>query len=131
MIRRELAVFLVVGVTTVLIDYCTYRGLAWGGVAVDVAKAAGFLTGTVFAYVANKAWTFGHARHAPGSLWRFALLYALTLGANVLINATALRALAGARFAVQAAFLLATGTSAILNFLGMKFFVFQDADQRT
>jgi putative flippase GtrA len=131
MIRRELAVFLVVGVTTVLIDYGTYRGLAWGGVAVDVAKATSFLIGTVFAYVANKAWTFGHTRHAPGSLWRFALLYALTLGANVLINATALRALADSLFAVQAAFLLATGTSAILNFLGMKFFVFQNADQRT
>lgn len=131
MIRRELASFLVVGVTTVLIDYSTYRGLAFSGVAVDVAKATGFLTGTVFAYVANKVWTFGQARHAPGSLWRFALLYALTLGANVLINATALRALADIRFTVPAAFLLATGTSATLNFLGMKFFVFQDVDQRT
>jgi putative flippase GtrA len=129
MIRRELGIFLVVGVTTVLIDFVTYRGLAWGGAPIDAAKAAGFLTGTVFAYVANKAWTFGHAGPASGSLWRFALLYAVTLAANVLINAAVLHALAGSTWAVQWAFLLATGTSATLNFLGMKFFVFQAAVQ--
>lgn len=131
MIRRELAIFLLVGATTVLIDFATYRGLAWSGLSVDLAKAAGFLTGTVFAYVANKLWTFGHVSHAPGSLWRFALLYAVTLGANVAINALALRGLTGMGFAVQIAFLLATGTSATLNFLGMKFFVFHRAAELT
>jgi putative flippase GtrA len=131
MIRRELAVFLGVGVTTVLIDFVTYRTLAWSGVPINAAKAVGFLTGTIFAYSANKIWTFGHSSHAPGSVWRFALVYAMTLGVNVLINATALRALAGFFFDIQIAFLLATGTSATLNFLGMKFFVFQSAVHRT
>jgi putative flippase GtrA len=131
MIRRELSIFLVVGVTTVLIDFTTYRGLVWAGLGVDVAKACGFLTGTVFAYVANKLWTFGHKQHAPGSAWRFVLLYGATLGANVLVNAVALRSLADTRFSVQIAFLLATATSATLNFLGMKFFVFKTATQAT
>ena len=131
MIRRQLGIFLVVGITTVLIDFVTYRMLTWSGTPIDVAKAAGFLTGTVFAYAANKTWTFGRVSHAPGSVWRFALLYAVTLGANVIINAAALGALAGFAFAIQAAFLLATGTSATLNFFGMKFFVFQNAVQRT
>jgi putative flippase GtrA len=130
MIRRELWIFLLVGVTTVLIDFVTYSGLAWARIPINAAKAAGFLTGTVFAYAANKAWTFGQARHAPGSAWRFTVLYAATLGANVLMNAVALRALAGSSVAVQAAFLLATGTSATLNFLGMKFFVFADVAER-
>ena len=129
MIRRELAVFLVVGITTAGIDFCVYRGLAWGGLGVDIAKAAGFLAGTVFAYAANRAWTFGHKPHAPGSLWRFLLLYGMTLGANVFVNALALKDLAGLAFPVQVAFVLATGTSATLNFLGMKFFVFQAAPQ--
>jgi putative flippase GtrA len=125
MIRREIAIFLVVGSTTVLIDFGTYRNLAWVGLPIDLSKAFGFIGGTIFAYVANKTWTFNHLPHAPGSLWRFISLYLLTLITNVLINAAALKGLAGFGFAVQASFLLATGTSATLNFLGMKFFVFR------
>ena len=79
MIKRELAIFLVVGSLTVLLDYMTYRGLVWSGwMNVDSAKAIGFLTGTLFAYFANRAWTFGHQEHIPGSWWRFVLLYTLT-----------------------------------------------------
>lgn len=128
MIRRELLVFLVVGSLTVLVDFLTYRGLLWSGVAwTGGAKAAGFLAGTVFAYFANRAWTFGHRSHRSGTAWRFALLYAVTLGANVSVNAAALRFLAGTGFAVQLAFLAATGVSTCLNFLGMKLFVFRAA----
>jgi len=129
MIKRELAVFLVVGSLTVLIDFLTYRGLAWTGwITVDLAKAAGFLTGTLFAYFANKAWTFGHQEHVPGSIWRFILLYAVTLGANVLTNAGCLAMLNTLPTAVPFAFLVATGVSAVLNFLGMKMFVFRARD---
>lgn len=124
MIKRELSVFLVVGALTVLIDFASYRGLVLFGVGVDVAKAVGFLTGTLFAYFANRFWTFGHRAHRPGSAWRFVVLYASTLGANVAINATALSWLSGSGSAVQLAFVLATGVSAALNFLGMKYFVF-------
>lgn len=128
MIRRELGIFLVVGSLTVLVDFLTYRGLVWSQLlTVDVAKAVGFITGTVFAYFANRFWTFGHKAHAAGSAWRFALLYAVTLIANVEINALALEKLAGSLFAVQVAFLIATAISATMNFLGMKLFVFRAA----
>lgn len=126
MIRRELGVFLIVGSLTVLVDFLTYRGLLWAGLfGVDLAKATGFLCGTVFAYFANKAWTFAHTQTGSGSVFRFVLLYGLTLGANVLVNSAVLALCAGVAFAIQIAFLLATGTSAVLNFLGMKFFVFR------
>lgn len=126
MIKRELAVFLMVGASTVLIDLCSYRALIWSGLAgVDLAKGIGFLAGMLFAYFANRAWTFGHKKPAAGSPQRFVLLYALTLGANVLINALALAWLGPAALAVERAFLLATGVSAVLNFLGMKYFVFK------
>ena len=127
MIRRELPIFIVIGIITVLIDFSTYRGLIWSGLNVDAAKAAGFLTGTVFAYAANRMWTFGHKQHAKGSLWRFISLYAVTLAGNVCINALALNGLSGFKGSVQVAFLLATGTSAMINFLGMKFYVFRTA----
>ena len=127
MIRRELGIFLVVGLSTVLIDFLTYRGLLWLDLAgVDMAKATGFLTGTVYAYFANRLWTFGHKTHASGSVWRFVVLYALTLAANVAVNALALRLLADVPgIAIQLAFLVATTVSAALNFCGMKWFVFK------
>ena len=125
MIKRELAIFLIVGVSTVLVDFISYRGLiGFQVMEVDMAKAAGFLVGTLFAYFANRFWTFGHNPHVPGSVWRFSALYASTLGANVLTNALVLKLLADMAIAIQLAFLLATGASACLNFLGMKFFVF-------
>jgi putative flippase GtrA len=127
MIRRELLVFLVVGSLTVLLDFLSYRCLLWTGwTTTGAAKAAGFIIGTVFAYFANRAFTFGHRTHAPGSAWRFALLYAVSLAANVGVNALVLGLLAGMTLAVQGAFLVATGVSTVLNFLGMKLFVFRD-----
>ena len=126
MIKRELVIFLIVGASTVLVDFMTYRGLIQFQVMeVDMAKATGFLVGTLFAYFANRFWTFGHKSHAPGSAWRFSALYASTLGANVLINAVALKLLVDTAVAFQLAFLFATGVSASLNFLGMKLFVFK------
>lgn len=128
MIKRELAIFLVVGVTTVLVDFISYRSLTGlANVPVDLAKAIGFALGTVFSYFANRFWTFAHQPHGPGSVWRFALLYASTLATNVLINALALRVLADSMAAVPVAFVVATAVSACLNFLGMKFFVFRPA----
>lgn len=132
MIRRQLLTFLVIGSLTVALDFLCYRALmTWGGTPAGAAKAAGFLTGTVFAYFANRAFTFGSHRHAAGSAWRFGMLYALSLGANVAVNALCLAALQLFAGAVAVAFLAATGVSTCLNFLGMKYFVFPDVQGQT
>jgi putative flippase GtrA len=125
-IKRELAIFLVVGSLTVLVDFLSYRGLVWMNMLeTNSAKGLGFLTGTGFAYFANRIWTFGHKKHAPGSAWRFALLYAFTLGINIFINAVGLRAFHQVMLSVQISFLLTTSVSTALNFAGMKYFVFK------
>lgn len=128
MIQREVGIFLIVGSLTVLVDFMTYRALA-GFLAQDVnlAKAVGFVTGTVFAYVVNRVWTFGHRTPISGSIWRFAVLYTVTLSINVSLNAFALTLLAGVFSAMPLAFIVATGVSAALNFAGMKWFVFREA----
>ena len=132
MIKRELLIFLIVGVVTVVIDFLTYQGLILFGVTgIDIAKAAGFVVGTVFAYFANRYWTFGHNRHASGSAFRFSILYVTSLGANVVANAVCLMALSDYLMAVQLAFLFATALSATFNFLGMKHFVFADKSIET
>ena len=126
MMRREMAIFLVVGLLTVMLDFLIYHSLVWLGLfSADFAKAISFLAGTVFAYFANRAWTFGQTVQAAGSGWRFIFLYSLTLAANVGVNTMALKMMSGVFMAMQWAFLLATGVSACLNFLGMKLFVFK------
>jgi putative flippase GtrA len=126
MIRREAAIFLVVGSITVVVDFAAYTLLqGWLTLPVDVAKGVGFLVGTAFAYFANRHWTFGHQNSAQGSAWRFALLYGVTLAFNVMINAACLHVFLGLAWSRQVAFLMATGVSACLNFLGMKYFVFR------
>ena len=125
MIKRELATFLIVGGLTVLVDFLCYRALIGFDVFdTNMAKATGFLIGTLFAYFANRFWTFGHKPHIPGSAWRFVALYLCTLGANVLVNSYTLKILNNPIKTMQAAFFLATAVSAVLNFIGMKYFVF-------
>ncbi len=126
-LQGELGRFLVIGVLTVLVDFVGYRLLLAAGLHVAVAKGAGFVTGTVFAYFANRRWTFSNARPRTGSGWRFTALYASTLLVNVVANAVVLAIalrFVPASFAVLLAFLCATGLSAVLNFVGMKFWVF-------
>ena len=126
MIRRELFRFLIIGSLSVIIDFLAYRSLVWIDViSVDASKAFSFLVGSVFAYFANRVWTFGHKAHLPGSAWRFAILYAVALSTNVFVNSQTLTLLSGSFASIEIAFLLATLVSASLNFLGMKLFVFE------
>lgn len=128
MIRREFGLFLIIGALTVLIDYLVYNCLYWWQVSsIGVAKVVGFLAGTLFAYLANRFWTFRHKSHARGSLSRFVLLYAFTLLTNVIVNDWVFDGLFGIQGSVSFAFLIATGVSATMNFIGMKFFVFHTA----
>ena len=128
MIRREFGLFLIIGPLTVLIDYLVYNALSlWQDIPIGVAKGVGFIVGTSFAYLANRFWTFRHKSHARGSLLRFALLYAITLLTNVTLNYLVFWGLIGIQGSVLIAFVIATGVSATMNFIGMKLFVFQTA----
>jgi putative flippase GtrA len=123
--RREAMRFLVVGGITVCVDLAAYRLLLWAGMGLSLAKALGFTAGTVFAYFANKTFTFDRA---PGGLRRFAIfcaVYGTTLLVNVGLNAAVVEVLGRSELGLGAAFLCATGTSATLNFIGMKHLVFR------
>ncbi|HTP63366.1 MAG TPA: GtrA family protein [Burkholderiales bacterium] len=120
----EIGRFLVVGGCTAAIDFLCYHALLWGGFATDPAKGTSFVVGTVFAWFANRSYTFS----AAGGLRRFAgflLLYAGTLVLNVAANRIVLELLPASRIAIHLAFIIATGLSAAANFVGMKFLVFR------
>ena len=122
--QRQIFVFLIVGFTTVAIDFAFYRFLLWTGVEIDVAKACSFTIGALFAYAANKTWTFKQKKHGLAPV-AFAMLYGSTLVVNTFTNGVIVRILPHEYWAIIVAFIIATGVSATLNFTGMKWIVFR------
>jgi putative flippase GtrA len=133
-IKRELTIFLIVGLLTVAIDFLIYRAMMhfnpFGFYSVNVAKGIGFVGGTIFAYFANRFWTFQQQTTSPGSVTRFILVYVLGLISNIAINRMSISwfddIIITPEYIILIAFILATGVSATLNFMGMKFLVFTD-----
>lgn len=123
-ISVQLRRFLIVGTTTVVVDLISYGGCLALGLDIDPAKAIGFIVGTLFAYLANRYWTF-EAAALPARFKQFLLLYLGTLLANVAVNAVIVRALGEGTIGIGTGFVAATAVSASLNFLGMKFIVFR------
>lgn len=123
--RGELLRFLFVGVCAVGIDLISYTVLLAVGLPLGVAKGISFAVGTVFAYFANRAITFEGAQGGLRSFVAFGGLYATTLLVNVSLNGAVVALLGRSEPVLGLAFFIATGTSAALNFLGMKFVVFR------
>ena len=117
----EIFRFLVVGFSSVAIDAAVYTYiLTWADI--DVSKAFGFIDGSIFGYLLNRAWTFESKAPILASGVSFSALYSLTFLANVSLNHFAIHQLS---MPPILAFLIATSASTILNFLGMKFWVFR------
>ncbi len=122
--RGEALRFLVVGSTTVLVDFVTYVGLLALGTNISVAKALGLVVATLFAFAANRIWTFKVVHYSHGQFVRFLFAYAVASATNVGVNALGVWILGTGELGLTIAYLAATGTSATMNFLSMKFFVF-------
>lgn len=119
--RTQAVRFLLVGAGTAVADFGTYRLLLLLDVPVTPAKAAGFIVGTTLSYLLNRAWTFGASEHA---VRRFVAVYAVTLVANLAVNAGALALLGDVTGAITLAWLVAQAVASALNFLGMRHLVF-------
>ena len=122
--RSQLSRFLLVGGSTVLIDFVVYRALLFL-IPFSFAKTISFLCGAVYAYQFNRLWTFKAGRSTLPQALKFGFVYGTNLGVNVGVNATMLALLPLVNpWRLDLAFLLATGTSAALNFIGMKWLAF-------
>ena len=120
-LKQESMRFLITGLLAVGIDFSSYWLLS-DVMPTDMAKACSFILGSIVAFFMNKLWTFENDDHAVNAALQFAGLYGLTFFANVAVNHLVLN------YAVDMkllAFLFATATSTVLNFLGMKFWVFK------
>ena len=129
MLTRQLQRFLIVGFTTVGIDFAVYRFLVFMDAPTEVAKGIGFTTGTIFAYFANRLWTFDGAKGGRTVFAMFVGLYLSTLIINVGVNSGVIAFLGEEELFLTLAFLTATGASATLNFIGMRLIVFRSKRQ--
>lgn len=119
--KKEIPRFLVVGFFAVACDFLVYYALI-NFLSHAPAKTLSFLAGTVVAYIFNKYWTFEKKEKSYLEVVRFIFLYLSTLFVNVGINQFVLNLYPEYVFF---AFLCATGTSTILNFIGQKWWVFK------
>ena len=125
MLSQQLQRFLIVGFATVVIDFATYRLLLYLDSPTAIAKALGFITGTIFSYFSNKLWTFNREKGGAYVFSIFIALYITTLIINVGVNSGVIAVLGEEELFLAFAFLMATGTSATLNFIGMQMIVFK------
>lgn len=118
-IKKELRKFLIAGFSAVGTDLLTYY-IMLNFLSHDIAKTISFILGTIVAYILNKYWTFEKHEKSYEEIFKFGLLYTFTLEANIMTNKIVLKT----TDAVLLSFLIATGVSTILNFIGQKWWVF-------
>jgi len=130
LLDTEIGRFLLIGSTTVLIDLLIYSAMLWllNGESAS-AKGIGFLGGTIFAYFANRSYTFQSSRRGVDGFILFGGLYVATLLLNVFANEGVLNSWGRSELVYVVAFLVATLLSASLNFLGMKYLIFAEKEE--
>ncbi len=144
---KEISKFFVSGITAVLVDLLVYYSCSQF-IEQNIAKALGFVMGTIVTYNLNKFWTWRQPEKDNRRLLPFILLYGFSMLLNVLGNAWALQKIPSHVIASNiqkiggehlelfafkidkiCAFLFATFVSSILNFLGQKYWVFKKIAQ--
>lgn len=122
---RHLNKFLIVGLLTILIDYVTYILLLAINIQINFSKGLSFCIGAVFSYFANAIFTFEYKKTISNSIYKFILIYLLSLNLNLFINLKVINFLEDFKSNFLIAFFIATLFSASFNFIGMKIYVFK------
>ena len=119
-LKKELKRFLIAGLSAVGTDFISYFAML-NFLQPDIAKTLSFILGTIVAFLINKYWTFERYEKSYKQIFQFIVLYSATLFTNVMAN----RLVIDFTELVFLAFLIATGISTILNFIGQKWWVFK------
>ena len=118
---KEVLRFLVGGGTAVVVDFCIYRLLLLFSWNMDIAKMISFICGAGVGFIINKFWTFERKQFMIKEVLKYVALYTCTGVINAIVNRCTLSIIN-----IQIiGFLVATGVSTVLNFLGQKYVVFE------
>ena len=122
----ELKKFLAVGMIAVSLDWGIYLALVnFLGLGAVLSKSLSYMIGTMFAFIANGRLVF-QSDLAPVNFLKHLLLYTFSLLANTLLFACwASNFSFESTIILGAALLTSTFVSTVINFLGMRFWVFK------
>jgi len=123
-ISNQLKRFLITGVSTTLVDLVCYSAFLYIGMGFMLAKASSFLCAVSFAYIGHRSWTF-MTHGSTGRLAAFATLYVCALVFNNAVNLSMLELFGKQVQGIAIAFVIASGTTAAINFTVMRFFIFR------
>lgn len=119
-LKKELIRFFFAGVSAVLTDFIIYS-LLLNFLDTNSSKFISFICGTLVAFLINKFWTFESYMKKMDEIIKFIILYSFSLIINVLVNDFFINYTG----LIVVAFTFATVTSATINFIGQKFWVFK------
>jgi putative flippase GtrA len=112
--------FILTGIVAVGTDFLSYNALI-SVLSIDIAKGSSFTLGAISAFFLNKLWTFNNQTTMGPTAIKFASLYSATFLTNIAVNHYSLILLTDIK---PICFFFATGASTVLNYMGMKYWVF-------
>ena len=123
----ELKNFLAVGMFAVSLDWGIYLALVnFFGLGAVLSKSLSYIIGTMFAFVANGRLVF-QSELAPVNFLKHLLLYTFSLLVNTLVFAFFKSIFSfDSGIILAAALLTATLVSTVINFMGLRFWVFNN-----
>ena len=129
--KKEIITFLIIGTLTVLIDYFFYNFFYFVlNLSISLSKGLSFVLGAIFSYYGNNTWTFSNNLIIGFNVLSFIVLYLTSLSINIYINNQLLSNFPNQFMIYQFAFLFSTIISAMVNYFGMKYYVFNKSKIR-
>ena len=126
MINREIRFFLINGIIAVLIAYLVYRALILIGLDINFSSMSSYFAGMFYGYFSNKQLTFKNFDNISiTNITKYLVLHFCTLVIYVYLNSYLVLLLKEYSFNLLIAFSLTIGLTTILNFLGLRFWVFK------
>jgi putative flippase GtrA len=125
--RGQIARYLVAGGSAVVVDFIFYRSIIWMFDMKMLAKAVGYISGTIYSFYVNRSFTFKRDSSNREQVISYLFIYVVSMFLNTGINQAGLTLLGTGEIGINASFVTAAVASAAFNFVCMKRFVFKRA----
>jgi len=123
-LKHESFRFIVVGVSSVVIDFVFYMWLISTGVPTYFSRGVSYFIVLFYSYLLNTHYTFSIGKISKSLFFRYWVLYLLVLIFNVTLNELLLLTFNKSQYAIVLIYFFVTALSAIINFKGIKHYVF-------